>query len=296
MAKLTKDQYEARRHGMGATDIIEVMGLSPYADAGQWHVYNQKVGLSQYDAAVSPERAWGHVQEEVIFEWYRANVQPDSIRSNGPVTSLRRPTTVFASPDGLTDAPGPGLEIKNVGAWMAADWSEWVRDGVPQHVIAQCQIGMFVTGRRTWDVCAAIGGTPPKVWHLEYHEDLATRLVTSGANWYDRHILGSAKIEPNPPPIDGTDACKAYLQSKYPRDVRDMIPSTPAAELLIAERARVAQRLRVAVASRDEIEAKLMRLVGDARGVKGELGQFTWKMDRSGRRAKRFTPFDEPEE
>src|SRR5579864_7742867 len=77
MPRLSPEQIEERRHGMGSTDIVEValsvMGAVPWADAGPMRVFARKKGYLP-EGPPTPEQEWGHVQEEVLLREYAKTI------------------------------------------------------------------------------------------------------------------------------------------------------------------------------------------------------------------------------
>jgi hypothetical protein len=143
---------------------------------------------------------------------------------------------------------------------------------------------MHCHGARQTDVVASIGGRPPHVWTVFYDEELAG-LLLSGADRFWRLVEDGV-----PPPLDHTEASKAYLLSKYPCNAdRRIIPATPEADAIAYERIEATRTGGDAERTRKACDARLLAIVGEADGIKGEGWGMTWKVGAGGVRRSRFT-------
>jgi putative phage-type endonuclease len=290
MPELTSTQLASRRDGMGATDIVEVCGLAPWEGAGPWRVWNAKLGIAPLSDPTEEQR-WGHQLERVIGRWYEGNVghfDPCGESTRHPFIDA-----VWATLDGIT--PDRTIEIKNVGGFMCKDWDVTNPDGVPHYVRAQVQIGMACAERDECHVVASLAGRPPEMWTVRYDHALANMLLErAGAFW--RSVLMRQE-----PKIDDSDACREYLQSKYPRDERAMlIDVSPDKVRLLdrigSERAEKAARIKEDSASVRSLDSYLLDIIGPHKGYEGDGWKMTWKVGRDGKRRSRFTVKGESDE
>ena len=292
MPRLSEQEKAERRRGMGSTCIVEANGLAPWKGAGPMRLYCEKMGIaSPDDAEEDPEREewleWGHVQEPIIADWYERTYRV-KLQLGGPVISIEEPK-FWATLDRTIIGANKLGEIKNVGSpQLYSHWDVSSQDGVPRYVRAQVTIAMHFHGARETDVVAAIGGRPPHVWTVAYDAELA-ELLMKGAHrfWYE--FVGQAIA----PPLDATDATRAYLKHKYPANVdRRMVEiNDEQIERIAASRDEAAIREKDAIATKRAGDAYLMDRCGDADGIFGLWGKFTWKADKNGKRVSRFTRF-----
>ncbi len=287
----------SRLEGMGSTDVVEVAGLAPWQDAGPWRVYNLKTGVVPEDSDVTEEMAWGHTVEGWLRDWYEAN----HMKHTGGVVDMigripsRRYQWLWATPDGRINVWNHQhryLEIKNVGSFMAHLWDRSDDDGIPHHVRGQVTIGMFCAEVREWTVVAAIGGLPPRIYHVQYDAELAERLVETGRKFWIDNVC--ARV---PPAIDASDACRTYLMKKYPKDTGERRESTLREDGLAEVRAGAAERAKRDTEIVKAYDAQLLTALGDAKGIRGDGWQLTsWVDKASGQRRTRFTVRGEREE
>jgi putative phage-type endonuclease len=264
---------------MGATDIVEVCGLAPWQDAGPWRVWNAKTGATKPEDPTD-EMRWGHHVEDYLRAWY-SQTYGRRVEKTGPVFSRKYPW-LWASPDGCS-APWDYYEIKNVGSFMASHWDLSDDDGIPHYVRAQVTVGMFCAEVDHWTVIATVGGLPPRVWTVQYDAELADLMVTRAAMFW------RTVVDRIPPRIDASDACRAYLQSKWPRDERPLIESTMSDDETASERAEIAAAVKNGKARIKYLDSHLMSRIGDARGILGDGWKMTWKVGKDGKRRSRFT-------
>ena len=294
MPRLTAEELAGRRLGMGSTDVVEACGFAPWQGAGPMRLYCEKRGITSADDAqeVDEDRAahleWGHTMEPVILAWYERTYGVSCV-PGGHVTSRDEPW-LWASLDATVFGQGRILEIKNVSSpALYRHWDVSSQDGIPSYVRAQVTVAMFCHGAREADVVACIGGRPPHVWRVSYDAELARLLVEGALRFWAMTVAGT------PPPLDATDASRAYLLSRYPVDVRPTLASTPEVDDLAERRAEQAGDEKRAAAEKRRLDALLMAAVGDAQGVEGTWGKFTWKCGKDGTRRTRFTGRDAEE-
>ncbi len=267
---------EARRAGVGGSDVAAIMGLSRYGSAYQ--VYQDKVLGIHEDISDRPAVHWGNVLEPVVGAEYAANHPGRTIRRvNGIATSIARPWAQ-ASLDYEVRDPEAGwgvLEIKTAGLRRAHDWE----DGVPVYYQTQVAHYLSVTGRSFADVSVLIGGSDYREYRLERDdEDVAAVDEAVDRFWH-------GNVEAGVPPEVGPADVGATFAS-HDRPGADMLE---AAEVpLEVTRYRMAKAaLEDARRDCDAWAARVRELIGDAAGIdcpgvrvrwlRGERGRFDRK-------------------
>ena len=289
MPRLSEQELAHRRTGMGSTCVVEACGIAPWSGAGPMRLYCEKLGIASPDDAVEdPEREdwleWGHIIEPVVADWYE-RTHGVKLQLGGPVFSYERPN-FWATLDRTIIGGNKGVEIKNVGSpQLYRHWDASNADGVPTYVRAQVTLAMRYHGAREWDVAAAIGGRPPYVWTVFYDEELSDMLYEGGLRFWQLVESRTA------PPLDATDATRAYLRHKYPANTDRTIREVNDEEVVAIAQARSdgAFNRKTGEAVVKACDAKLMAICGDSDGIRGEWGSFTWKLNKAGVRASRFT-------
>ena len=283
MPRLSKAELAARHLGLGATDVVEALGLAPWQGAGPMRLYLDKTGQAE-ERERDPEREaaldWGHAMETLLADWYESSRTVKTLL--GGHVPHREIPWLWATLD--RKAPDRIVEIKHVGAGMAHHWDASAEDGVPRYVRAQVTIGMACLGARLCDVVADVAGRPPHVWTVAWDEELWEAIREGAARFW---ALVQART---PPPLDATDATKEMLRRKWPGGEDRVVL---AADFLVEDIA--ARRVEAAIeeckwkTKKILADVELMDRVGNAQGIRGEGWSFTHKTDKSGKRRTRFT-------
>lgn len=291
MPRLTEAELADRRLGMGATCMVEANGLAPWEGAGLFRLWNEKMGIVSADDAEEDgdERAewleWGHIQESIIADWYE-RTRGVKLQLGGPVYSSEMPN-FWATLDRTIIGANKLVEVKNVGSpRLYSHWDVSSPDGVPRYVRAQVTVAMRYHGARETDVVASIGGRPPHAWTVFYDAELSDLLYEGGIRFWQLVKDGT------PPPLDASEATRAYLRHKYPANVDRVMREAEDEKVarLAIERYDAVTDCKRGEATKREIDAQLMAICGESDGIFGSWGKFTWKLNAKGVRTSRFTP------
>lgn len=236
----------ARRSGLGGSDALAVLGLSPYAS--RYTVWADKSGLlpEQDDSEVM---RWGRLLEPVIAAEFEERTGIPT-RACGLMRHAARDWQL-ASVDRLTEDGGV-LEIKTTSAYRAGDWDD---DQLADAAEAQLQHYLAVTGLEHGYAAALIGGQRLEIRHVTRDERLISLMVEAEAELWDMVQSGTA------PALDGSEATARALAQLYPHGTGREVELTAAevtrlrASLGWAEEAKVLQAERDAV--KNEITARL---------------------------------------
>lgn len=229
------------QHGLGASEIPMVAGLSPFGTA--WDVYEAKVSGRPKPTTEAME--WGLRLEPAIRGKY---CDDTGHRVIVPRRSLFHPDRPWqrATPDGMVylnadeldlevlsrmaaemlveRSPDLLLQAKNVSEWMGR--THW--DGVPDYVQAQVQWEMSVTGAKAADVAALVGGRSYYCERVHRDESLISDLLAVGEEFVQRTARGLK------PEIDHTAACRAHFQNRMKSTANIEVQASPEAEAAIA--------------------------------------------------------------
>ena len=262
-----------RRSGIGGSDAPAILGLSPYSNAVE--VWADKMGIGRE----VPDREvmwWGRELEGLIRRRYQETTGLQVVKPDG---MFRHPAhdCLLANVDGILPGQQRGLEIKTANPRMADQWGEPGTDQIPAQYVIQCCHYMMVTGYRSWDVAALIGGSDFRVYHLRADRELEVYMLETLVKWWQDYVVTGAE-----PPLDHTDASRRYLHRKFPReaDVELAVASREASEWA----ARLAASRNVIRNVEEEValaENNLKALIGEKVGMLGEGWKATWKLDRA---------------
>jgi len=236
---------EERRKSLGASDVAQVLGVSPYG--GAWNVWaSKKLGFEAAESlpmrvgtyleplvADLVQERWGEaaaLEEVGAGACWAPNGQPEGYARAVDLGILRPPRDKWAhaSPDRLVLRPGhdlPGvLQIKTsgTGEGWGPDGAEATADTVPPQYLVQTMWEMWVVSAY-FAPYIPIPGTPfgwlavlisnrdLRIYPVRWDAERMAGIIATCKAWWERHIVGGEA-----PPIDGTRACTealAWLQS-----------------------------------------------------------------------------------
>lgn len=202
-------------HGIGASEIAAVVGVSPYRSA--FELWEEKIGeRAPFDGNDATE--WGLLVEAPMR---RAYEQKTGQRLFTPSQSMFHPEMPFvrATPDAIVvndnapaQFPGPAdwqfpVQLKCTGYWPGKSWEH----GPPDWVQLQEQWEMLVLGAQPGapridraDVVASIGGGFPQFFTVHRDDSMIDGLVKVARDFWK-------KVETRTPPkADESDACRDY--------------------------------------------------------------------------------------
>lgn len=270
---------DARRAGVGGSDVAAIMGLSAYK--GAYTLWAEKSGLVEpEDISDRPAVHWGNVLEPVVGAEYRANHPGREVRRvNGLCSSLERPWALASLDYEVRGEDGTWgvLEIKTVGFRRAPDWDE----GVPIYYQTQVQHYLDVTGRPFCDVAVLVAGQDYREYRIEADAaDQAAIRAAVDAFWAQVQS-GEA---PDPCACDTGALFKAHPCGEGMLEEADASEVPELAAWLSAK-----AQAESAKAVLDEAAAALKGRIGSARGIEVPGGRVVWsRCKRRGFDRKRF--------
>lgn len=186
---LNEQQLEARKSGLGGSDMATVLGINPFKTAYQ--LFFEKTGQWSEDiGGDDPERPafWGNVFEDAIATGYETRTQRKVRRKN---TTLRHKMHDFiiGHVDRIVTGDNRGLEIKNVSLHMSPKWGPDRSDKVADYYVPQCATYMMLTGYPVWDVAAVFGGNDLRIYTLERDKELEEMIIDAAHNFWTNHVL-----------------------------------------------------------------------------------------------------------
>jgi putative phage-type endonuclease len=259
MKLLTFDSREewlaARAEGLGATDVVAVLGESRFASP--WSVWAEKCLHISGDTE-NEDMTFGRYAEKMVAPWFQdrtglyvIGAQGMAIHDDIPWAFATLDGFVVESPHSTVDDMLGTIEIK-----APREWKAW--DDIPVAYKVQASWQMFVTGaERCW--FAVLHGRRLGVY--EYQRDQADIDYIVGkvrTFWFDHCLTG------NPPEVDGSDATATAIAEVWP----DEIPGTRQDLDEMVDRIKQREALSVAVkAGAEEIKVitnEIKAAMGDA--------------------------------
>lgn len=258
---------EARRSGVGGSDVAAILGLSKWATPLQ--VYQQKRG-ELGDQPDNPAMRWGRYLEPVVRQAY-ADETGNEVRVLDQM--LRHPTHEFmvANLDGFIEpASGPRRVFEAKTARTAEGWGEPGSDQIPQPYLLQVQHYLAVTGFIVADVAVLVGGSDFRIYEVPEDRELQEMMIDAEAEFWSRVQRGDP-----PEPVTVADAVARWGRSSR----ADIVMADPVA-LTAVETLRAIKLEREALeASEETAKAAVMKALGECDTLADATGKalVTWR-------------------
>lgn len=249
---------------IGGSDVGAIIGVSPYATPIE--VYLEKRG--ERTVEVNDAMRMGSLLEDAVVQLYEQQQGVRTVRRNRPYIHPDHPflqghvDRLVVGEPGLMDAKvtlyGPG-------------YGEPGTDQVPPHIACQMQWYMGLSGRRWADV-AVLRDMRLSVYRVEHDPELYAALVSEAVGFWDRVQTGT------PPDVDGTDAYRAYISERFPKDDGTEMVATPELAVLVEELAAAQAATKAAKAHEELVKNRIREVMGEASVLLAPAGKVTWKM------------------
>ena len=257
-----KTWLEARKQGLGGSDVAAIAGLS------KWK--------SQVQEDVQSEAAYfGNVLEEVVAQEFAKRTGLKVQRRNAILQHPAYPW-MLANVDRLIVGERIGLECKTVSEYLK---KEWEGEEIPVAYLLQCQHYMAVTGYEAWWIAVLIGGNTFVYKKIERDEDIIQYLINMERDFWLNYVE-----KDEPPMFDGSEASTQLLKQMYPESMEDSaINLGKQEELLIEAREQVDREIEVLKEQKAEYENKLKAKLGTHEKGTTENYTIQWKSYTSNR-------------
>lgn len=282
---------EARRSGLGGSDIAAVLGLSPYATP--LDVYLSKIEpVSDADAAIDNEpMLWGRLLEDVIAREFSERTKRKVQRVR---TQLRHPSHAFAIanidraivPDGSRAYIGTAkqgregmlcgaeslLEVKTASAFKAEAWGDDDAPDIPVQYAAQGMWYLGVTQLPSVQFACLIGGQRLVLRTLERDDEFIAYMLDEAARFWREHVQ---RREP-PPPRSPDDVLRMFPQHLGGKTVE--VGNDAAMRMAVLRAFEARDALRAAMTRYDAAADELKLAFGNAEAMTlGGERVATWK-------------------
>lgn len=260
-----------RRTGMGGSDTAAIFGLDKFKRP--WDLYVDKV--EGWVKEATPDMKRGRFLEQGLSEWYGDTYGVEVINPNKTFRHATRPL-ILATPDRLLNLPSGEVELLSIKSPRGGDeWGEDETEVYPLRANVQVQQehavlrshGYVIT--RAW-VAALVWGELRR-YPVRLDDDMQQRLMRCAEVWWGKHVATKT-----PPPLDGGDGAKRWLQARYPT-----AEGKEKAEATLQQEA-LALALKDAEATRDAAEeaydtakARVIESMGPGYGLTGSFGSIT---------------------
>lgn len=281
--KMTREQWlELRSNYLGGSDVSAVI-----PGGNRWRtpfqVFAEKKGLVKRQ---TPSEAcyFGTIFEDLLIKEFNKRSGYKTFPVPFVLQSVQTPWLIAdldsAIDFGCGNDSGNGtgnrfgiLEVKTTNSFSGSSPDEWNNGeigNVPLEYYFQCQEYMHVTGLDVAYIACLIGGQKFIYQPIQRDQDTIDFIVKVTGAWYEAFRRNV------PPPVENNDA--AFLSQLYPKAAAEKQIELPAeAKDILMDYERATHDLALAKEAKEEAEAKLKAMLGDA-GV-GTLGNYkvSWK-------------------
>ncbi len=280
---LTPEQLEARRSGIGGSEIATILGLNPFS--GPLDVYLSKVeGL---DAVSNADMERGNFLEDGVAAWY---AHREGVKLNEPGAIIHATSKVArCTPDGLAfvNIHDNAVRLVSIKCPRRAGevWGETGGRQVPEYAALQLQWEDMCCRSRGLSLLpeshlVALVEGDLRVYPVERDTELQDWLLEIGERWWARHVV--AKV---PPPLDGSDTAKEWLRRRFPRDTQPARAATLAEDLMLLDLKAAEDELALAEKDYDVARQRVEEAIADAGGIYSPAGKVTWRTNKLGKRS-----------
>ncbi len=190
---LTAEQKEARKAGVGGSDVAAILGLSKWKTPLE--VYLEKVGElessndKEYGEIEDKVDAihFGNVLEDVVADEFSRRNDMKVVRKNDMIHHKQH-DFMLANIDRNILKVDAGLECKTAGAFMVTDWGPSGTDEFPEYYLTQCVHYMNVTESSGWYLAVLIGGNQYRQYYVEQDAELSEMVVKGVQDFWQRVV------------------------------------------------------------------------------------------------------------
>lgn len=237
---------EARRTGLGGSDIAAAMNLSVWMT--RYELWLDKMGELPPRPLTEPMR-WGNLMEPLVLH--------DFARQTGyrlhrpPMMRSERYPWLIANVDGIAEARGPAAPARIVEAKVSR--TTW--DEPPTQYLLQVQAYMIVTGLRIADIAVLFGGSELQIFTIPADDELQQMIIEETGEFWHRHVVGL-----HPPPPSGIEDVKRRWGKL---GARGTVIATPEDLARVEQLRETREGIKLLGEDKDAHEAYLMTRLGE---------------------------------
>lgn len=272
------DPNADRRWFLGATDVVAICGLSPFASP--LDVWLEKTG----QVAPKPDNPTlrrGRLLEPVVAELYQTEEQCELVTV--PRLHMRGKPFLAASPDRLRPDVPCLVEIKTHRSYIRDQYGEPWQDRVPDYIYGQVMWQMHVCRHAEEPielqdfahVASWFDADEFAIFRVEDDAATAERMYELAVRfWYD-HVLGET-----PPATIGHPTEVKAIRRIYPCSSEVTIRADEETEQIVEALREARQATSEAERNQRRLEAMVQQRMGEAAVLESSQGTITWRTSR----------------
>lgn len=257
-----EDWLEARKIGLGGSDVAKVLGLSKWG--GPLTVYMDKMGITPPHEA-GEAAYWGIQMEDIVAKEF-ARRTGKKIRRQNKIFRHPEYPWMIANVDRVIVGVNQGLECKTASAYLAQDWEG---DNLPDAYYCQVQHYISVMGWESCWIAALVGGNAFGYKEVTRNDEFITDMIEAEATFWHECIEAGT-----PPEFSiGDDPGSLFPSQETEELLLPPLEAFDVAEGLL----KVKEDLKILEEKKSLMEGRLKAIVKEAQGIEGIC---TWKETR----------------
>lgn len=263
----TKEQLEARKNHIGASDVGSILGLNPYKSA--YDVWLEKTGKVESQADTI-ETKLGKDLEQVVLniaenELGKMERNPEKLYYQAPNIKI-----IGSNLDAQIISDGSPVEAKTTGiksAFAVEHWGEAGTDDIPDRIVVQCATQLLCAEKDICYVPALIGGRGYCLFAVHRDNELINIIIEKMSFFWDNYVIKDI------PPEDTLPSMK-YLKKmiRQPKSVVDLTAN----EDLISQWLAAKETKKMAEKEAAAAEIRLLEKLGTAEAGNFNTGLITY--------------------
>jgi putative phage-type endonuclease len=284
---MRNDFLEARKSGIGGSDMAAVLGLSRWKTP--LDLYLEKTGEAK-EKPMTAAMEMGIEFEPVISNWYAKKTGHAIQRINSQIKMPGRPHLIAnvdrvvvtngsrarLNKDGVLIGADGVVEIKTASAFKNSEWGSDEDDEIPIEYVIQAMHYLAVTGLEWCDVACYVLGSRKIIKRVERDEETIREMIDRADVFWHRHVLAGLA----PEPVNAADVVKLY-----PQDNGTLIEADADLLRLINEARDIRARVKADEQSLDSLTDAIKGRLGEATGLAVQGAPIlTWKAAKGSRK------------
>ncbi|QTB21611.1 MULTISPECIES: YqaJ viral recombinase family nuclease [Lysinibacillus] len=265
-ADMSRDEWlDARRAGIGGSDVGAIMGFNQYKSAYQ--VFLEKTG--QYHEEVDNDAVYfGNALEDFVAQEFAKRTGKKVRRLNKMLVHPEH-DFMLANLDRVVVGERAVLECKTASEYVKEAWEG---EEIPASYLCQVHHYLAVTGFEKAYIAVLVGGNK-FIWkEIERDEEFIQILIDREKDFWENHVLKDVA-----PPVDGSDATNDLIKKMYPQDDGTAIMLTKDDDLLLDAIDSISSEIKALEQQKKEYENQLKLKLENATEGHSQRHKVTFK-------------------
>lgn len=283
-ADMSRDEWlDARRAGIGGSDVGAIMGFNQYKSAYQ--VFLEKTG--QYHEEVDNEAVYfGNALEDFVAQEFAKRTGKKVRRLNKMLVHPEH-DFMLANLDRVVVGERAVLECKTASEYVKEAWEG---EEIPASYLCQVHHYLAVTGFEKAYIAVLVGGNK-FIWkEIERDEEFIQILIDREKDFWENHVL-----KDEAPPVDGSDATNDLIKKMYPQDDGTAVMLTKDDDVLLDAIDSISSEIKALEQQKKEYENQLKLKLESATEGHSQRHKVTFKTVVSNRVDSKRLKVDAPD-